>query len=254
MGLRIKILSGFLVLIIMLLIAGAWSVYELTNMGVSVQRLLDENYKSINAAKSMNDALEREDSAVLLLLSGHWDEGRSIIENADNFFLESLETAKGNVTIPGEKDLADEIGTKYAAYKSLWMKPIVGTRHERDIDWYFSEVHSSFLDTKGSVNKLMSLNDQTMYQTASSLKDRARRAVMPGTVAMLAAVVFTVIFNYFINYYVVSPIVKLTKGVRGFLENKRPLELKIETNDEIFHLVASIQQLFAHLRSGENTR
>ena len=61
MGLRTKILSGFLILTMMLVVAGIWSIYELTRVGTSVQRLLDDNYKSINAGKMMIEALERED-------------------------------------------------------------------------------------------------------------------------------------------------------------------------------------------------
>lgn len=249
MGIRIKILSGFLVLTIMLLVAGTWSIYELTSIGTSVQRLLDDNYRSINAAKMMVEALEREDSAVLLLLSGNWEEGRSIIGAADTSFRQGFDAAKKNVTIPGEQAYVDEIESKYIAYKGLWAKPIVGTRHERNIDWYFKELHSAFLDTKASVEKLMTLNDQTMYQTASSLKERAHRAVMPGTVAILSALIFALIFNYFINYYIVSPIVRLTRGVRAFLETKQPLDVKIETHDELLDLFTSIQQLLGHLRA-----
>jgi cytochrome c peroxidase len=63
-------------------LAGAWSIYELKTVGTSVQRLLDDNYKSINAARLMTEALERKDSAILLLLSGNWTEGREIIESA----------------------------------------------------------------------------------------------------------------------------------------------------------------------------
>ena len=59
MGLRAKILSGFLILTTMLFMARIWSIYELTRVGTSVQRLLDENYKSINPAKMMIEALER---------------------------------------------------------------------------------------------------------------------------------------------------------------------------------------------------
>jgi HAMP domain-containing protein len=255
MGIRMKILSGFLVLTIMLLVAGAWSIYELSKIGTSVQVLLDDNYRSINAAKMMTEALEREDSAVLLLVAGNWDEGRSIIQAADTSFQESLDVAKKNVTIPGEKAYVDDIESKYTAYKKLWMKPIVGTQHERDVDWYFEEVHSAFLETKNTVNKLMTMNDKTMYQTASSLKDRAHRAVMPGTVAILSALIFSLIFNYFINFYIVSPIVKLTQGVRRFVETEQPFELEIETNDELKHLVSSVQFLLAHvMRARENAK
>ena len=59
MGLRTKILSGFLILPMMLVVAGIWSIYELTRVGTSVQRLLVENCKSINAGNMIIEALER---------------------------------------------------------------------------------------------------------------------------------------------------------------------------------------------------
>ena len=254
MGIRIKILSGFLVLTIMLLIAGAWSIYELTHIGSSVQKMLDENYESINAAKVMLEALEREDSAVLLLLSGKWEKGRSIIGAADASFQKGFDAAKKNLTIPGELSYVENIESKYAAYRNLWTKPIVDTRHQGDVDWYFQELHSAFLETKIAIEELMTLNDQTMYNTASGLKDRAHRAVMPGTVAILSALIFTIVFNYFINYYVVTPIVKLTKGVRRFLQTEQPLDVRIETNDELRDLLGSIEQLLVHAKANQQTQ
>ena len=243
MGIRAKILLGFLILAIMLFLAGAWAIYELRTVGTSVQGLLDDNYKSINSARLMTEAVEREDSAILLLLSGNWKEGREIIESADLSFQRGFEIAQNNVTIPGEMAYVDEIEKAYIAYKDLWVKPIVGTNRERDLSWYFNELHQSFQDVKLAVEKLMALNDQAMYQTATHLKNRAHRAVMPGVVAILAALVFTLVFNYFVNYYLVSPIIKITKGVQKFLQINEPFQVKIETNDEMQRLASSLREL-----------
>ena len=68
MGLRFKILLGFLILALMLFIAGVWSIYELNSIGSSVPKMLNENYQSIHAGKKMIESLEREDSAILMLL------------------------------------------------------------------------------------------------------------------------------------------------------------------------------------------
>jgi predicted PurR-regulated permease PerM len=251
MGLRTKILAGFLILTMMLAVAGIWSIYELTTVGTSVQRLLDDNYKSINAGKTMIEALERDDSGVLLLLSGKWEQGRAIIESADNLFQQGFKIAQSNVTIPGESTYVDAIDSRYKVYKDLWIKPIVDTSKEGNLSWYFQEVHQGFLNVKLSVEKLIALNDQTMYQTATDLKNRAHRAIMPGIVAILAALVFTVIFNFLINYYVVSPIIRTTKGIQKFMETGEPLRVDVETEDELLHLVASIQRLVAQVRSTE---
>jgi methyl-accepting chemotaxis protein len=251
MGLRVKILSGFFILTIMLAVAGVWSIYELTIVGTSVQGLLDDNYKSINAGKIMIEALEREDSAVLLLLSGKWKQGRSIIETGDELFQKGFTTAQSNVTIPGEKATVDEIKAKYKAYKDLWIKPIVDTSKEGNLGWYFQEVHRAFQDVKLSVENLITLNDQTMYQTATDLKNRAHRAIMPGIIAILAALIFTVLFTFLIHYYVVSPIIRMTKGIQHFMETGDLPDVQIETHDELFDLVSSIQRLVGHVRTAE---
>ena len=253
MGLRDKILSGFLILAIMLCVAGIWSIYELRSIGTSVQALLDDNYKSINASKIMTEALEREDSAVLLLLLGRWKEGTSIMEPADLSFQKGLQIAEGNITIPGEKDLVDEVRSKYSVYKGQWEKIIAGSQQERDLDWYLNRVHKSLLEAKTSVERLMALNDQTMYDTASDLKNRARRAVMPGIVAILSALIFTIIFNYMIHYYVVSPIIKLSERIDQFLNNKTPFEINIESRDELWRLANSIRVLTSKLKLDEAT-
>jgi HAMP domain-containing protein len=253
MGVRGKILLGFLILAVMLFLAGAWSIYELSKIGTSVQRLLDDNYKSIDAAQLMTEALEREDSAILLLLSGNWKEGREIIRSADLSFREAFKTAENNVTIPGEKACLDEIEKTYRVFKSLWDKPIVETKREENLAWYYQKVNPSFLNVKLAVEKLMALNDQVMYQTASDLKSRAHRAVMPGVVAILSALIFTLVFNYFVNYYLVSPIIKITKEIQKCLETNEPFEIKIETKDELNRLASALQELVAESRKQETS-
>ena len=73
MKLRMKILSGFLILVVMLAVAGIFSIYELMSIRSSVQSLLDDNYESVVAARKMIEALERQDmelaGSIIMLLS-----------------------------------------------------------------------------------------------------------------------------------------------------------------------------------------
>lgn len=252
MKLRLKILSGFIILTLMLTVAAVWSVLELKSVGVSVNELLHDNYKSIDAAKSMTDALEREDSGVLLLILGKWEEGRGIIQSADEQFRKEFEIAANNITIEGENEYIETIQKKYDAYKSNWIKPIVGTSKEGDINWYFENVHKSFLDVKHSVTQLMDLNDKTMYSTASSLRNKANRAIMPAVVAILSALIFSFMFNYFVNYYFVTPIVKITSGVKDFIEKRKPFAVQVKSKDELTELSASISTLCSLSQAGRN--
>jgi len=251
MGLRGKILSGFIILSLMLLIAGLWSINELKSIGSSVQRILDENYQSIYAAKLMKEALEREDSAVLLLMLGKWEEGRRILHTADSLFMKNYAFAQKNVTIKGEAEHLKVIDQKYMAYKKLWERPIVDTDKEGNLQWYFQRLHQSFSQVKEAVNDLIDLNNKMMYKTASELKNRSNRAIMPGIIAILAALIFTFIFNYLVNYYMVSPIIRITERVKKFIDKRTPFDVQIETNDEIAHLAEAIYNLCESINTKE---
>jgi CHASE3 domain sensor protein len=250
MGIRAKMLLGFLILATMLLLAGAWSIYEVTSIGASVQGLLDENYKSVDAARQMIEALEREDSAVLLLLSGKWSEGRAIIEAADTSFRAVFQLAESNVTLPDEQAYIDQIEEAYGAYKDIWIRPIVGTDREQNLDWYLTRVHQSFLDARSPVQELRNLNDRAMYQTASGLQQRARRAVMPGVVAIVAALVFSLLFNYFIDSFLVKPIIDITQELQSHVNHHTPFRVEISTHDELGDLAMALRQVLARPRSG----
>lgn len=245
MGIRAKILSGFMILAVMLLIAGSWSIYELRNIGMSVQKLLDENYKSIDAAKTMIEALERQDSAVLLMLLGNRNDGLAIIQAADESFQKAYAVAHSNITIPGEQGYIDAVATSYDAFKALWLQQVAGAGGKGDMKWYVGEVQPSFLKAKIAVSDLMKLNHETMYKTASNVESRAYRATMPGIIAIVSAFIFALIFSFLINLFIIHPIIKLTSGIQAYLERRKPLEIKVLTDDEILTLVSSVKQLMS---------
>lgn len=236
MSLRLKILSGFLALAVMLLLAGVWAIYELNTLGSGPEALLADNYRSITATNTMMEALEREDSAILLLMLGHWEEGRGILGAADSLFQVGLKGAAGNITIADEAVRIDSIRKAYARYKGRWERPIVSTSRQGNIDWYFEEMHGDFQAVKTHLGGLRQLNSETMYRTAETLRRRGDRAIMPAVVAIVAAVVFALLFNLFLHVYVIQPLRGIIAAIRRFLDEGETPRISIETSDEIREL------------------
>jgi methyl-accepting chemotaxis protein len=234
--LRTKILSAFLVLAMMLATAGVFSVLSLKNMGVSVQGLMDQNYRSIVACQQMIEGLERADSGMLLILSGKAGEGMGTLEEAEGQFREGLEVAKNNLTIPGEATYVERVEEAYARYRVLW--PAEGATEVREIlfETYSGGPHATFLAAKQAVAALRALNATTMYDTASTLQAAARRALVPGIVAIVAALLFAVLFTYLIDYYMIEPMRRLTAEVRRIAEGGTGFEVEIESRDELWEL------------------
>jgi hypothetical protein len=244
MGIRLKVLLGFLILTIMLIISGSWSIYEMNRISSSVQDILDENYQSIYASKMMIEALERQDSAILLLLIGQEEKAREIIKSTDSLFQNYYQSAVNNITIKGEEICLDTISAKYKIIKKLTAEMIGGNyTTKNNLNLYFNNIHGQFLSAKGEIEKLINLNDKSMYKTATDLRTRSKKAIMPGIIAIISALIFTLLFNYFLNYYIVNPIIKITRGIREYKMNKKPFDVSVETRDEIYDLVNSITDL-----------
>ena len=248
MKIRFKILAGFVLLITMLFIAGSMSIYEFLRISKLVNTLIEDNYKTIEASKSMMEALEREDSGILLLLIGKWKEGRQIIHSADSLFNSAFNIAKNNITENNEDRYIEKIGTSYLDFKKKWEPPIVGTNKERDINWYFIELHSNFLLVKSEVNALMALNQDSMHEEASKMKEQAHRAIMPGIVAIISALIFLVIFNFFISKYYVKPIKDLIHSLKKCNSQTQNFNAGISTNDELKELEKEIQNLIYRIK------
>lgn len=248
MKIKFKILSGFTLIIMMLVIAGFMSIYEFSRLSKSVSALIDDNYKTIEASKTMLEALEREDSGILLLLSGHWKKGREILDSADSLFLTAFLVAKNNITETDEDRYIENIEKSYLKFKERWEPPIVGTAKEHSIDWYFTDLHDYFLFAKNDVQALMTLNQDSMHTESSDLKEKARRAIMPGIVAIIASLVFLIIFNFFISRYYVKPIVDIIQSLKRHTTQTQSFDAGIVTNDEFKELEKEIQSLIYRIK------
>jgi len=242
MKIKLKLFLGFFTLVLMLALAGAYSIIEFTRISTSVNAILEDNYQSIQATKDMLEAIEREDSGILLLLMGNFREGRHTISLSDSIFRRSLDIARNNLTEENEQQYVTNIESYYTRYRSIIEYPIVNTSRQGNIEWYETEVYPLFQDLKKAIHTLMDLNQTSMYREAMMLKEKSKRAIMPGIVAIGAGIVFTLIFNIFINYYLVSPIKRLVRSIRNY-KRGTVFGADIETNDELKELENSIRDL-----------
>lgn len=240
---KYKIITGFLLLVLLLVIAAAVSIREFLKLSNSVDALIEDNYKTILASREMIEAIEREDSGILLLLLGQWEEGRTILEASDSIFLAALAKAENNITEPREEEYIQRIRVAYREYKQIWLRPIVDTEREGNIIWYQQNIRQKFLESKQKIYDLMTLNENSMYQEASNLKDKSRRAIMPDIIAIIAALVFSVLLNFFISKYYLSPLNKLTESIKKYQPGSGSLRTDIDADREITRLEEEISHL-----------
>ncbi|MFO7897774.1 MAG: PAS domain-containing sensor histidine kinase, partial [Planctomycetota bacterium] len=113
MKLRRRILVGYGIALVLTAVVLGWAVTNLVRLGQASDAILRENYKSILAAENMIDAIERQDSATLLVMLDYSDEGLRQFHENENQFLQWLGRARDNITIAEEPTVPLDIGMNY---------------------------------------------------------------------------------------------------------------------------------------------
>jgi methyl-accepting chemotaxis protein len=240
-----KIFSGFVILAFVLLIAGLISISELNKINKSVKEMIDENYQSIEASNHMLESLEQQNTALVLLFIGDKEQSMSILYSSDTTFRSAYEKAVQSITISNEKELLDTIALTYNDFRRNWVDTVYGNLPIGKASITLKNLHVSLLKIKEPIRTLQNINQKKLIETAGNIESKSRQAAMPGIVAILAAVIFALIFNFLLNYYLVTPILRITKGLENTLKYYTPFNVEIETNDELMDLKNAIHSFVA---------
>src|SRR5476649_2653089 len=104
-----RIFLGLAPLFILLVAMGLYAVTLFTHLGNRVDVILRENFRSVLAGQQMKEAAERMDSALFFSLVGEEKRGRKLYVQNLPAFRESLRIELGNITLPGEAELAEKV-------------------------------------------------------------------------------------------------------------------------------------------------
>ena len=117
--LRTRLLIGIAPLLAIMVGLGLWAVFMFSRLGGNIDVILRENYRSVLAAENMKEALERMDSSFLFAIGGQETRARDQFREYRPIFDKHLKIEQGNITLPGEQELADELTTLHERYVRL---------------------------------------------------------------------------------------------------------------------------------------
>lgn len=243
MSVRLKIITGFIILASLLVISGLISIYELTKLGNSINKLLENNYKSIDYAKQMSLNIELQKKALLLTIEQDTKNANLIYKESSNNFEELVRKSSNNLTQPGEVQLIDSISILYTNYKDI-ATAFINSKNPT-LNKYLNTLQPQLFNIQHYVELLITTNQQSLQQVADIIKRSPFRSILPGLIVIISSVMFSIIFNYMISYYIIKPIIKMTESINNYIKYKRPFEVNVETKDEVFRLREAIKSLIS---------
>lgn len=252
MNLKRKILAGYGFAVVLMGLVITWSVVNLVVLGRATGSILEENYRSILAAENMVDALERQDSAVLLLFLTEREEGLSLYRENEAAFLQWLARAKDNITIDGEAALVQSIEDGYLDYRSVFFRltdaPDNGTTAESaGIEEYWESVYPVFTAVRDSCIQLRNLNETTMYDASLKAGRSAGSAIWSTVGVSATALILALVFSLVLAGRVTKPIEGFMSASRKISAGDYSIYIPVKTNDELGSLAKEFNRMASML-------
>ncbi|MBN1931510.1 MAG: HAMP domain-containing protein [Desulfobacterales bacterium] len=250
MTLKKKIFIGYGVAFILMGLVVAWAVTNLIALGKASEAILSENYRSILAAENMVDALERQDSAILLIYLGDVNKGTDQFRENEAVFLEWLARAKDNITIQGEAKLVQAIESDYAAYRRqffTWIDFHDIARRPSPYSSYQESIYPLFAKVRDVCIGLRCLNEETMYTASVKAANVAKHAIWSTSLVAAAALIVALIFSLFLAERIVGPIRRFMEASRKISSGDYAVQVPVETEDELGCLASEFNQMATQL-------
>lgn len=250
-SLRSKSLWGFAVLIAVLIFVAVLSTFFFWKLRSTFDRVLVENYRSVVAAESMVAALERQDSGVLLYVSGERELGASIIEASNSDFMIWYARALDNITIPGEREVLGDIREEYAKYTSgyLTLRDVVASSGaDQARRFYIDNMLPVFNRLRNLCAELQKMNHDNMIKANEIAGAEAKRAILSVTVFTLAAVVVSAAFATRSLAAIFDPISRLKENIRRIARGHLDEEIEVKTADEIGELAREFSAMMRSIK------
>jgi NtrC-family two-component system sensor histidine kinase KinB len=248
-GLRTRILIGYGITLALMVVVLVWAVVNLVGLGRASDAILRENYKSILAAENMIEAIERQDSATLLVMLDYGDEGLAQFRENENQFLQWLGRAKDNITVPGEAEIIHTLETGYSAYLVNFSKlrEVRAADRQEAGKFYHETVLPSFKHVRDEAIRLREINQDTMFTASHRAEVVAQTAIWSTATVAAAAIGLGLIFSLLLSTRLVRPIRQMMEAAEALAEGNYDVQVPAGGADEMGRLAEGFNTMARRL-------
>ncbi|WZO99299.1 ATP-binding protein [Isosphaeraceae bacterium EP7] len=249
-SLRSRLLLGIAPLLAIIVGLGLWAVVMFSRLGGDIDVILRENYKSVLAAQNMRDTLERMDSALLFAIGGQEEVAASQFRGSRPGFEANLRSEQGNVTLPGEEELAEEIAARYAEYLALSeeffaIPPVETARRTR---LYFGRILPEFKRIKDRADDVLRLNQRNMEDMDRRARASASSAVRWMVLAVAGSAIVATLIAVQLSRSILEPIRGVTDAARSMARGNLEQVVPVLSRDELGELASAFNTMAHTIR------
>jgi len=251
---KIVTINVFLVLVIVMI--GLLSSFNIYRVGGKIDGLITNNYKSIDSSTKMTEVIENQDKTILRYIAFENKSAIDIIYNNNEEFYKWLNVAKTNITEVGEANNTNKISQDYLLFvKSFSKFHEYQTSHtsEENIKFYNSKIYPSVVNVKSDLGILAKLNEKAMFKGRDNAKSNALNAMyFILLISSIAAIIGLIISLIYTNKSL-KPIYLLTETIRSVKQGEINKQAPVINEDEIGMLAMEFNNMTNRLYEFEQS-
>lgn len=224
---------------------------NLYTLGRASDAILSENYKSILAAGNMLAALERQDSAALLLQLQREDEALIRFRADESEFQQWLSRAKDNITEPGEDRIIRDLDSSYTVFLQTFSGLEILSRENppKCAVFYKDTVVPSIASVRSTCLRLREINQNAMYYHSAAARTIAARAVLSTLFVGVVAILLGLLFSSILSNRITRPLGHFLEATRHIAMEDYTVRIAVDSSDELGRLAGEFNAMTEKLKS-----
>ncbi len=253
--LRAKILTGYIVVIFIMICVMIWSLYNFNRLNESFREIIVQNYSSIVAADNMVRSLDNQIKGLFLIFS-HEDpkKGDQVFENAKQDFYFWFEKARIASNTAAETAILDSLNDQYRVYLTEINYLInFPTNYPSNIEHedQYSKAISLISVIKNRCYELFETNHNFIKRAEESVQSITRIAAFTMLFLAILGTVLSLIFSTKFSEFIVKPVKDLTKSVKHISAGNFDQVIQSNDSDEIGILADEFNSMVGRLKRYE---
>jgi NtrC-family two-component system sensor histidine kinase KinB len=235
MKLRTKILGGYGLILLLLILVWGMAVLSLYRLGRAGEAILTENQASVLAAENMIDHIERQDSAALLVLLGYEDTGLAQFRDNQVEFSQWLGRARDNVTLEGEAPVIAAIDSGYRDFLDAFaeLENIFAKSGAVAETFYHQRLLPRFHQVRADCFNLREMNQHAMEEASKRAHRLSVRTIWSMTAVGGVFGLLGLLLSILLSGILVRPLSAMTRVTEHLAEGNYDIHLEVRSNDEL---------------------
>jgi NtrC-family two-component system sensor histidine kinase KinB len=235
LNLREKILLGFGMVMIILLIIFAVSLTSLLKLGKASDAILKQNYLSIEATNQMLDSIEQHYRMLSDFSQTNKQANQKAMMDEQFRFEHWLIIEKGNITEQGEAESALKLEQSYRQYlinvQSL-RELNLSTLQEKN-SRLISQVRPQLNNVRYYCKQIMQVNQATMFKSSNRAKLIAHKATFTLILIGILGIMLAIIFSLSLSSIIVRPLKSMLDALGKVANGDYTARIEYHSNDEL---------------------